>query len=86
MEIVNILLSVVCWRISYLLVEEDGPYRIFWKLRYKLKDNPVSPLGCFYCTSLWVAIPLAFFTSNILLNIFVISAVSIFINLIHDRL
>lgn len=50
------LLSLATWRLSYMLVEEQGPAKVFNFMRYHF------PLGgvwrCIYCTSIWVAIGL----------------------------
>lgn len=59
------------WRISNMLVEEDGPGRVFHILRelsgieYDQDDqivafNDYTPLTCVYCTSVWVAIAIRF--------------------------
>ena len=62
--------GLATWRLSHLLVEEDGPWDLLYKLRsatgieYDLaEDNGVvvsyhpswNPLHCVWCTSLWVA-------------------------------
>jgi hypothetical protein len=48
------------WRITSLLGAEDGPMDIFAKLRESVGDGVVGKgLRCFYCLSLWVAIPFA---------------------------
>lgn len=79
------LICLAVWRIAYMLVEEDGPYDIFKRLRADFPKG-ISPLECFYCTSVWVAI---IFGVSLQLSIVVIislSAMAIFIKLIHDRL
>lgn len=48
------------WRISYLLQAENGPWNAFERLRRGLASGVWSDIfGCFYCLSLWVAIPFA---------------------------
>ena len=50
------ILSV--WRITSLLNREDGPWDIFVALRRSAGDGFVGRgLGCFYCLSLWIALP-----------------------------
>lgn len=68
-----------------MLVEESGPGRYFYKLRYKLKDNSFSPLDCFYCTSIWVGFIISLFIGNIIINTFLISGISMFIYHIFER-
>lgn len=80
------MLALICWRITLLLTDEDGPWDIFYKLRLEMSDKRWSPLNCFYCTSVWVALPLGLLTDNALFYWLPISAVSILINLIHEKL
>lgn len=54
-----IILALACWRISYMLVNEVGPYKIFQRLRNRIINHPLSPIHCFKCTSVWVAFFLA---------------------------
>jgi hypothetical protein len=56
------LLSVLAvWRLTHLLAKEDGPWRIFSRLRGSFL-RPL--LSCFYCLSLWLAAPFVWFTSG----------------------
>ena len=49
------------WRISHLLTAEDGPWNLLVRLRRLAGDGVWgSLLDCFYCLSLWVAAPLAY--------------------------
>lgn len=62
-----IIIALACWRISAMLVREDGPGDIFAKLRMKawVKYTPTSIaysdkflgklLLCVWCVSVWVA-------------------------------
>jgi hypothetical protein len=54
------LAVLAIWRVTHLLVAEDGPYRIFARLRAFL-SSANGLLDCFYCLSLWLAAPLAWF-------------------------
>ena len=48
------------WRITHLLAAEDGPFDAVVRLRRAAGDGFWgSLLDCFYCLSLWVALPLA---------------------------
>lgn len=58
------LAFVVCllavWRIAHLLVLEDGPFHGVVRLRAALGDSQLGQaMDCFYCASLWIAIPFA---------------------------
>jgi hypothetical protein len=56
-----VVFALAVWRVTHLLAEEDGPGRIFTRLRVAAADGFWnSLLGCFYCLSLWVALPFAF--------------------------
>lgn len=56
-----ILCTLAVWRITNLLSQEDGPFDLIIKFR-KLFGTGFfgSLLDCFYCLSLWIAIPFAF--------------------------
>jgi hypothetical protein len=56
-------LSVLCvWRITHLLQAEDGPGDLLVRLRRMAGSGFVGKLlDCFYCLSLWVAAPFAYF-------------------------
>jgi hypothetical protein len=52
------ILSV--WRITHLLYGEDGPWDLFVHLRRRAGDGFWGKLlDCFYCLSVWVAVPFA---------------------------
>lgn len=61
-----LLLILATWRLTALLILEDGPFRIFTNLRDAVgaglmddDDCPLTQLGglfsCFWCMSVWVA-------------------------------
>ncbi len=56
-------LSVLAvWRVSHLLAREDGPWDLIYRLRRRMGDSTLGRLmDCFYCLSLWVALPFVFF-------------------------
>ena len=48
------------WRVTHLLHAEDGPWDLLARFRGLFGDGPAGRLlDCFYCLSLWVAIPAA---------------------------
>lgn len=51
---------LVVWRITHLFYGEDGPWEIMVRLRRAAGDGFwASLLDCFYCLSLWIAVPFA---------------------------
>jgi hypothetical protein len=52
---------LVVWRITHLFYGEDGPWDVFIRLRRAVGEGFLGRLmDCFYCLSLWVALPLAY--------------------------
>lgn len=52
--------ALATWRVTHLFVEEDGPGALFVRLRVRAGDGWAGELlDCFYCTSIWVAAPVA---------------------------
>ena len=48
------------WRVTHLLVAEDGPWNAFAHLRHAAAVVRLRRLAdCFYCASIWIAIPFA---------------------------
>jgi hypothetical protein len=52
--------AAAVWRVTHLLHAEDGPWDALVRLR-KLAGNSAlgKMLDCFYCSSVWVALPIA---------------------------
>jgi len=52
--------SLVTWRLTHLLAEEDGPGDLVLVLRRRAGDGGLGKLmDCFYCLSVWVAAPVS---------------------------
>ncbi len=52
---VLVLAGLATWRISHLLVAEDGPGEVIVRARAAVDGTPLAGLmDCFGCTSLWV--------------------------------
>ncbi len=48
------------WRVTHLLEAEDGPWDLVARMRRQLAQGILARLfDCFYCLSLWVAVPFA---------------------------
>ena len=55
-----LLAALAVWRLTHLLHAEDGPYALLARLRQRAAQTPVAgAVDCFYCLSLWVAVPVA---------------------------
>jgi hypothetical protein len=66
-----VLAVLATWRVTHLLVSEDGPWEIFARLRRRLGDSPFGRLmDCFGCASMWVAAPTSFFVFRRLPELF----------------
>ena len=54
-----LIASLAAWRLTHLLWGEDGPWNCFVRLR-KLAGSSIAGqiLDCFYCLSIWIALPL----------------------------
>lgn len=61
MEWLRVTVGILCvWRITHLVNAEEGPWRIFGRVRAAVgKGFWGQVLDCFYCLSLYVAAPLA---------------------------
>lgn len=60
-----VIAALATWRISFLLAREDGPWQILLRLRKAGGEGNFGRLlRCVKCTSLWVAVPLAFFVGG----------------------
>jgi hypothetical protein len=58
-----VLAVLAAWRITHLLSSEDGPWRLSARLRLALEGGFwANLLNCFYCLSVWVSAPIAFWT------------------------
>ena len=57
-----IISMLAVWRVTHLIQAEDGPFDVIFKLR-KLAGKSVfgDLMDCFYCLSMWVAMPPGFY-------------------------
>jgi len=52
--------ALATWRVTHLLVEEDGPGDVVVRLRQRAGDGWLGrAMDCFYCLSIWTAAPVA---------------------------
>jgi hypothetical protein len=61
MEFAQLLVGILAvWRVTHLLQAEDGPWDMSIRLRRAAGEGFWARLlDCFYCLSLWVAVPVA---------------------------
>jgi hypothetical protein len=53
------------WRVTHLLNAEDGPWDLVVRLRRRAGNGFWAKLmDCFYCLSLWIAAPAAYFIGS----------------------
>ena len=60
-----IIISLAIWRLTHLLSKEDGPFDIIFLFR-KISGTGFfgKLLDCFYCVSIWIALPFAIWQGN----------------------
>jgi hypothetical protein len=57
--------SLAVWRLTQLLVRDDGPWDLAFKLRRAVGDGAFGrALDCFACCSLWCAAPVAWWVGR----------------------
>jgi hypothetical protein len=57
-----LLAALATWRLAFLLAREDGPWRIFARLRQRLEGRfGGESVACVKCIGMWISIPFAFF-------------------------
>lgn len=55
-----LLATLAAWRVTHLIVAEEGPWNVFVHLRRAAAAVRLEKLaGCFYCASIWIAVPFA---------------------------
>lgn len=66
LSITSLTIAILAtWRVTHLLWGEDGPWNALARLRRIAGDGFWGKLlDCFYCLSLWVAAPIAWWTGG----------------------
>jgi hypothetical protein len=60
-----VLASLAVWRISFLLVREDGPGKVLMRLRKRVEKCFLGELlKCVKCTGVWVSLPFAIYVGG----------------------
>jgi len=64
-ELRFVLGALATWRLTHFLVAEDGPGDVVVKLRAWVDDGFLGAImDCFYCASVWIAVPFAFVVAH----------------------
>jgi uncharacterized protein DUF1360 len=60
-----VLAALATWRITHAFSKEDGPADVMVRVRIALGNGLAGSLmDCFYCASVWVAAPMAWFVAR----------------------
>lgn len=60
-----VVAMLATWRLTHLIVREDGPAALLARARVALSDGAgAGVLDCFYCTSLWIAAPVSLWVAS----------------------
>ena len=64
-ELRFLLSALATWRLAHFVVAEDGPGDVVVRLRAMAGDGFLGAImDCFYCASVWLAVPFAFFVTS----------------------
>lgn len=85
-----IIAILAVWRVTHLLAGEDGPFDLLADLRHAAGSIILGKLlDCFYCLSLWIAAPIAYWLQlhwiERVLTWLALSGAAILINRIANR-
>ena len=60
-----IVAALATWRVTHLLVSEDGPGEVVVRVRKRLGAGVLGrAMDCFWCLSIWIAMPAALFVTR----------------------
>lgn len=60
-----VLSILAVWRLTHLLSKEDGPWDMIYRIRRAAGAGFFgSLLDCFYCLSIWIALPFGIWLGN----------------------
>lgn len=82
----ELLVMLAVWRITAMLETERGPYALFERLRKSLKGEAKTLFGCFYCLSVWVALPFSLLFPYWFIHWLALSTGAIFLETLRLRL
>lgn len=92
----TLLSMLAVWRATHMLQEEAGPFGVFARLQAWIASKPDKVGGlndgffCFYCLSMWVALPFAVILAHGIASFFIywlaLSAGALLVQLVHNVL
>jgi hypothetical protein len=57
--------ALAVWRVTHLIAHEDGPWDLLARTRRTFAKSVIGKLmSCFYCLSIWVAVPFVWFVTR----------------------
>jgi hypothetical protein len=60
-----LIAALAVWRVTHMLAREDGPWDMLLRLRRNVGNGILKKLfSCFYCLSMWMALPFALFLNG----------------------
>jgi hypothetical protein len=60
-----LLAALAVWRVTHLLAHEDGPWKLLRRTRRAATAFGAGELvTCFYCLSVWIALPAGWFVGD----------------------
>lgn len=63
-ELKFIVGALAAWRVSFLLVREQGPWGTVAAMRAALQRSRANVLSCVKCTGMWISLPIALFVTE----------------------
>ena len=64
--------ALAVWRLTHMMSEEEGPWQILARLCRTMGTGMLGQLShCFFCLSVWVALPFSFFVATEWLEAFI---------------
>lgn len=72
LEMKFVMCTLALWRLTHLFVKEDGPWDFVFRIRKWLGNSVAGKaMDCFYCFSIWMALPFAFIVGSHWLSVII---------------
>jgi len=83
---IELLTVFALWRLTHLFYKEDGPYKMFVRIRVLARKYNIEVFNCFLCLSVWFSIPFAIYTGHFFVSWLGLSGIAILIHKVIVRL